>query len=259
MADAGLDLDDVFTKHVRKPSQAANPELALLYSRPGGGKTWLAASISEVPGVSKVLILDTEGSTVGAIAEFDDDKVDIIDCRRDTPEESFKFLNTVLDALFDTNNKHSYDAVIVDVFDVAQDWCVAYWKANPPLNDRGKVDGFALWGNVKEWSVRVATNLKRIKPYGVLVVHDREEKDDDGSVQTKLNLVGSAKDVLPGIPDMVVYLQRKLEDGEEVTYGYFATEDNKVTKNRFGFPPAVKNPTFPKLFKFIADKQEKKA
>lgn len=252
-----FDLDDVLTKYIAKPSQRAKPELALLYSRPGGGKSWLAASISDVPGVDKVLVLDTEGSTTGALRGFDDAKVDIIDCRKDTPVKSFQFLDTILTRLWDENTKHSYDAVVIDTFDIAQDWCLAYWKANPPTNDRGKPDGFAVWGNVKEWSLKVATNLKRITPYGVLVVHDREEKEDNGSTMTKLNLVGGAKDVLPGIPDMVVHLQRKLEDGNEVTYGYFASEDNKVTKNRFGFPAVVKSPTFAKLFKYIEDQAKK--
>lgn len=254
----GLDLDAYLGPHIKKPSEKVKPSLALLYSRPGGGKTYLAATASQIPGVGKILIIDTEGSTTGALRDFDDEKVHIVDVRRDSPVESFKVLHTLLERLFDSKNKHSYDAIIIDTFDVAQEWCVAHQKDDPPLNDRGKVDGFAIWGNVKDWSTWVAKELSRIKPFGVLVVHDKEVQDEDGSAQTKLNLVGSAKDVLPGIPDMVVYLQRKLEDGEEVTYGYFATEDNKVTKNRFGFPPVVKNPTFPKLFKYIEDQQEKK-
>lgn len=253
-----FDLDDVLTKYVKKPSEQANPELALLYSRPGGGKSWLAASISEVPGVEKILILDTEGSTVGAIADFEDAKVDIIDCRKGDDIASFQFLNTILEKLFDPETKHSYDAVVIDVFDAAQDWAVAYYKKTTPLNDRGKQDGFAIWGNVKQWSIDTAKNLKRITPYGILVVHDREEKNDDGAAITKLNLVGSAKDVLPGIPDMVVYLNRVLEDGEEVTYGYFASEDAKVTKNRFRFPPVVRNPSFKGLFKYIEERQASK-
>lgn len=252
-----FNLDDVLKKYAKKPSEVSHPELLLLYSRPGGGKTWLAATISEVPGVNKTLILDTEGSTHGTLTGFDDDKIDIIPCRKDSKVESFQFLNTILDRLFDSTTAHTYDAVVIDTFDVAQDWAHAYYDATAPTSRSGEKDGFAVWGSVKQWSLDTAASLKRIKPYGLLVVHDREEKTKDGAIETRLNLLGSARDVLPGIPDTVAYLQRVVEgeNSEEVTYGYFASQDGKVTKNRFHFPPVVRSPTLPALFQFI-DKQK---
>lgn len=248
-----FNLDDVLDKYTKKPSETAKPELALLYSRPGGGKTYLAATISEVPGVNRTLILDTEGSTSGTLSDFDDDKVQIIDCRRDTPIASFQFLNTILEKLFDSKNKHSYDAVIVDTFDVAQDWALAYFESTTPKND-----GFAKWAGVKEWSLSTAASLKRMAPYAVLVIHDKTEKDADGANVIGLNLLGSARDLLPGIPDIVAYLKRVLENDREVTLGYFASEGNKVTKNRFKFPPVVRDPSFPKLFQYIEDQRKAK-
>jgi hypothetical protein len=254
-----FDLDDVLTKYVKKPSDMSNPELILLYSRPGGGKTYLAATISEVPGINRTLVLDTEGSTAGTLTDFDDEKVHIVDCQRDNEVESFKFLNSILDKFFDSTTKHSYDAVIIDTFDVAQDWAHAYFDENAPRGRNGEKDGYAVWGNVKDWSVGTARNLKRISPIGVLVVHDREEKNKDGGTITKLNLVGSAKDILPGIPDVVAYLERVLEGDEEVTLAQFASQDNKVTKNRFKFPPVVRNPSLPKLFEYIEKNKKVKS
>lgn len=246
-----FDLDAALAKHIKKPSEVSLPELILLYSPPGSGKSWLAASISEVEGVGRTLILDTEGSTVGAIADFDDDKIDIVNCQRDNDIESFKFLNTILERLADSTTKHSWGAVVIDTFDVAQEWAHAYFEENAPIGRNGEKDGFAVWREVKAWSIDTARMLRRIEAYGVLVVHDREEKDKDGAVVTKLNLLGSAKDVLPGIPGVVGYLRRVLEDGEEVTYAEFASQDNKVTKNRFKFPPVVKNPSFKALYEYI--------
>lgn len=258
-----FDLDEILSKHETKPSEASKPELALLYSRPGGGKTWMAASTSLVPDLKRTLILDTEGSTKGTLSDFDDERVKIIDCRKATKIESFVFLNTILNKFFDPKAKHSYDAVVIDTFDIAQEWALAYFEDKAPVSRSGEKDGFAMWGSVKEWSLDVATNLKRIKPFGILLVHEKEEKDKDGALTTRLNMLGSAKDILPGIPDMVVYLQRKLESTEgggkeEVTYGYFASEDGKVTKNRFKFPPVVRNPSFDKLFKYIEDRKKEK-
>lgn len=247
MADFSLDL----TKYVSKPSERAHPELMLFYGRPGCGKTWLAASASELPEVNKALILDTEGSTVGTLTEFDDDVVDIVSTEKDTPEESFIFLNTILDKLFDSTETHPYDVVIVDTFDVAQDQAKAYFMKNAPLTKSGERDTFAVWRNVQEWSEKVARGLKRMKALGILVVHEKKDTDEDGKTTIQLKLAGAAKDVVPGIPDSLAYLRRVVEDGKEVTLAYFATDDNKVTKNRFHFPPVVKEPTIAGLWRYI--------
>ncbi len=257
MSDDPFDLEAALAKHVKKPSEVATPQLALLYSQPGGGKTWLAASICEVEGVDRVLILDTEGSTVGSIAEFPDAKIDIVSVERDTPEESFMFLNTILDHLSNSATVSPYDAVVIDTFDVAQDWAIKYFKENAPTNDKGNIDGWAVWGSVGEWSADTARMLKRIPAKAVLVIHDREEKSKDGMLTKRLNLAGKAKDILPGIPDMVMYLERKLEGDEEVTYAHMATQDAKVTKNRFHFPPVVKNPRMKSLYEYAERQVEK--
>lgn len=253
MTDFSLDL----TKYTTKPSQRAHPELMLFYGRPGCGKTWLAASASELPEVKRVAILDTEGSTVGTLTDFDDDVVDIISTEKDTPEDSFIFLNTILDKFFDSNETHPYDVVIVDTFDVAQDQAKAYFMRNAPLTKSGEKDTFAVWRNVQEWSEKVARGLKRMKALGILVVHEKKDTDEDGKTTIQLKLAGAAKDVVPGIPDSLAYLRRVMEGDEEVTLAYFATDDNKVTKNRFGFPPVVRKPTIPGLFRFIDSKKEK--
>ena len=52
------------------PSEMGHPQMIALYGQPGCGKTYLAASISEVEGYYPVLIIDTEGSTVGTLAGF---------------------------------------------------------------------------------------------------------------------------------------------------------------------------------------------
>lgn len=247
MTDFSLDL----TKYVSKPSERAHPELMLFYGRPGCGKTWLGASASELPHVKRMLILDTEGSTVGTLSEFDDTKVDIVNTEKDTLEESFIFLNTILDKLFDSKETHPYDVVQVDTFDVAQDQAKAYFFAKAPLTKSGEKDGFWVWAQIQAWSEKVARGLKRMDALGILVVHEKKDTDDDGKTTIQLKLAGAAKDVVPGIPDSLAYLRRVVENGEEVTLAYFATDDNKVTKNRFHFPPVVKQPTIPGLFRYI--------
>jgi len=254
MADAAaFDLSDVLGKYISKPSEASNPEFMVLYGRPGCGKTYLAATASELPGVRKTLILDTEGSTVGTLSDFDDEKIDII---RVT---GFEMLDAILKKLFDPGAQHEYDVVILDTLDVAQGWAVEHFKKIAPVTRSGEQDGFWVWGKVSDWTVKeVGQDLRKAPFLAIAVIHEREEKAADGSLLKALKLQGSAKDVWPGIPDVVAYLERKVFDGVVQTVAYFETEDNKVTKNRFRFPPKVLGATIPKLFKFIEDRKTEK-
>lgn len=254
MTDA-FDLGEALGKYIVKPSEMSKPEFVLLYSRPGGGKTHLAASASELPDVRKILILDTEGSTAGTVADFDDDKVDII------PVSSIEQLDAILEKLFDPEIEHGWDAVVIDTLDVAQEWKI---KQQQKIFGTSGDGVFAAWREVKEWTLWIGRGLKKMKPLGIAVFHDREEKDADGSIVTKLQLSGSAKDIFPGIPDVVVYLVRKIlhndetNQDEEHTIAYFASSDNKVTKNRFKFPPVMLDPSFPKMYELIAESRKAK-
>jgi len=221
--------------------------------------THLAATASELPGVKKVLYIDIEGSTVGTLSDFDADKIDVLEVYNMTspdPEKSnsdyrFEFLTTVLARLVDEGT--TYDAVVIDTLDVAQDWAIDYYDRRAPVTRSGEKDGYWTWGEVKKWTVSHAQSLKALDALVVLVMHDREEKDSGGGIVTKLRLSGSAKDVLPGIPDVVAYLERRVddEDGKVHTTAYFETSDTRVTKNRFKFPAAVRDVTFPKLWNYI--------
>jgi hypothetical protein len=238
---------------VTKPSASTKPEFIVLYGRPGGGKTYLAATASELPGVRKTLILDTEGSTVGTLSDFDDDKVDIIRV------SSFVMLEAILDKLLDPNAVHEYDVVILDTLDVAQQWAVQHFKDAAPYTKSGEKDGFWAWGEVSKWTVDRLGKALRAAPFlAVVVLHEKEEKNGDGGIVKNLNLQGSAKDTWPGIPDVVAYLERKVMDGEPRTIAFFETDDNKVTKNRFKFPAKVLEPTIPALFNLIDKRKEDK-
>lgn len=240
-----FDLGSILSKYVTKPEPGTKPELVLVYSPPGSGKTWFSGSASELPGVRKVLYIDTEGSTVGTLDRFNPDKIDII--RVDLHPNPFAFANTILQKLFDPGAQHEYDVIVIDTFDTLQDLAIKSFDNS---------DGWELWRDVKDWSLDIAKKLKKLPALGIIVVHDREEKSESGAVVARLRLAGSAKDVLPGIPDMVTYLERKLdkEDNEVHTYGYFESSNKKVTKNRFGFPPLVKDVSLPVLWAFIDKK-----
>lgn len=243
-------LDATLSKYVNKPDALDKPELLLLYGQPGCGKTHLAGTAADLPGVKKVLYLDIEGSTVGVLKRLNNsDKIDVI--RIDKHETPFLFLDAILTQLFEHGTETEYDVVVIDTYDVAQDWAIQHFGSIAPSGKSGEKDGFWTWGEVKTWSTWVAKGLKKIAPLGIMVVHDTEEKTKSGALTKRLLLSGKAKDVVPGIPDVVAYLERKIIDGKPQTVAYFGTDDNKVTKDRFDFPPNVLGATIPALYDYI--------
>ena len=263
MTDKIPSLKERLSKYTTKPSALAHPVLTLLYGQAGSGKTHLAATVSNLPHVKSVLYLDTEGSTTGALHGFDDSKFEIIVIpevikalnESGNTVTEIQFLDSILKDLF--TNGSEYDAVVLDTLDVAQDWKI---KERQGINGTKGDAAFATWREVADWTDGVGRGLKGLGKTSVVVLHDREDKTDSGSLIKRLRLGGSSKDTFAGIPDAVAYLTRKVYnvDGEEreVTIAEFGSQEGKVTKNRFGFPPSLIDPNFPKMWEHINNRQK---
>lgn len=239
---------------LKKPSQVSEPEIIGLYGPPGNGKTWLAASASQVAKLSPVLIVDTEGSTTGTVADFDDEKVDIYDLSEiaDDSDKLRAFVALLKDL---TTKTHPYKTVVIDTFDVAQAWATKFYQAKHEDNS------FKAWSEVKEWTVRTIRNLKAAKFLAIVNFHEKEDRTDTGALVSKLVLDGSAKDVVPGIFDIIGYTTRKAsKDGTVSTTVQFAPNPRKATKNRFEgkIPPIVEDPSMKKIFELIQKSGGKK-
>ena len=74
-----FELDAILGKYATKPDPLATPELYLLYSQAGSGKSWLASSAVDVSPDTKVLYIDVEGSSPGVITNHKNWKnIDVI-------------------------------------------------------------------------------------------------------------------------------------------------------------------------------------
>ena len=265
MTDKIPSLKERLSKYTIKPSDVNYPGLVMLYGRPGSGKTWLAASVSELPSVNKVLYIDTEGSTEDTLVGFNDDKIDILNIPKtvrnindsaDGPQVTeIQFLDSVLDELLATNTS-GYDAIVIDTLDVAQDWKV---KELTPIWE--KKNKFKIWDLVSDWTENIGQRLKSLDAVGVIVLHSKKDKDESsGVVSIEARLKGSSRDTFPGIPDTVVHLTRRTyRDGDkdiEATVAEFGSQDNKVTKNRFDFPITMVAPSFTKMWDHIDNRQK---
>ena len=280
-----FEFDDMISGYLETPVPNAKPESALIVGSFGQGKTYMAATAIDLPGVKKGLYIDTEGSTVGVVKDpkWSIIRVDkypsperlqaIATARKisvdevDIEEERFRFLDQLLSSgprgLFHPNSKTDFDVIVIDAVDVAQRFAKYHFMYGDGIeySDRGAVDSFKGWDHLGSWLRRIAEGMRRHPAFGVFVAHESEKQAKSGAIVPTVALQGALKEELPGLVDMVMRIERTLEEGDDgndvkVTYGTFLSADKDPAKDRFDFPPVVKNPSFPALFKYIDDNAE---
>jgi phage nucleotide-binding protein len=227
-----------FMKLIHKAEELNAPKSILIYGDAGRGKTWLAASISELDEYKSVLLIDVEGGA-SAIAR-DWKNVDVINVRT---HEQFQ---SVVETLINTENK--YDAVIIDTIGVVMDRAEKFFGEKP----ENKSNKFGRWGDLKNWANDIFRSLHSAPFVSILIAHALDDKDENtGAVKTTAMLPGSFKSTLPSIPDIVGYLGiENTEDGPQRVL-VVGQSERLVTKNRFGLPGKIYQPTLKKIIDTI--------
>lgn len=245
-------LADLLGDAFGSPDPQSKPQLILQIGDAGSGKTYLAATASEIPGVGKTLIIDTEGSTVGTINNFDPEKIDVAKIWEiENEDERAEKLITILKNVHNISN--GYGVIILDSLTQAQQIILKYFDKLSPTGSSGKKDGYFKYTESQGIILQFAEDLKASPAIGIVVAHVQRDKNDDGALVYSLRLEGpKLRDGFPDKPDVVVQLSRGLnEEGDEVTTAVFASSEGRVTKNRFNFPPAVAGATWPLLWQYI--------
>ena len=249
------DVEDIYeldlTKIVMSKAALSEPQQILLVGEAGNGKTHTALTASRVAGLGPVLVLDTEGSTVGVVNNFPD--VDVVRI------ENYAQLNQLLESLL--SKTHKYKTVIIDTLDSAAELALKNFEKKNPN------DGYAKWGMLKDWLTLSAANggmLHRLKaaPFlSILISHTREEKSDSGAITNKVNLQGSGKNEVPSIPDAVFFLTRVMKqvEGEKdkrpvTTITTVGTRAFTLAKNRFQLPPQIVDGDLTTVYDLIRSK-----
>lgn len=223
------------------------PEMILFYSTYGSGKTWLAASASEVEGLYPVLIIDTEGSTVGTISQFDKSRIDVIRPDKKYPGKEWVATKKILNDLL--TKTHKYKTVVIDTADEVFEWAKQHGhKAD---------DGYAQWTYVHEEFTAPKTGLfSRLKKADFLVilnVHEKKESaGDDLPPSSDFQWQGQGKAQLGKYPDMVGYLTRDTNSsGVSTTTLHTAPTKRAKAKNRFDLPAKITDPTMQGIYDLI--------
>ncbi len=224
-----------FEQFITKASQLNTPKTILVYGDPKRGKSWFAASASEVAELSPVLVIDTEGGSSAIARDWKD--VDVINVK------SHEEFDSVVKTLINTPNK--YKTVIIDTLGVAMDRAEKFFGEKP----ENKNNKFGKWGDLKEWVTDMTRKLHSAPFLSILVAHAQDDKDDQtGAVKIVPLLPGSAKNTLPSIPDIIAYMGAEVDDkGALHRVLYLESSERLVSGNRFGLPARLVDPSMKKI------------
>lgn len=210
----------------QKASDVDRINSAIIFGDYGTGKTWTAASASEIQDYSPTLIVDIEGSAAGVGRRFPD--VDIVQADTHTKLEFIK-----KDLLA---NQDEYGCVIFDTLNVGQKRAKAHFKNEFPNNS------FAMWDALSDWSLDFVRSMHHAKFLAIFIAHPQTDKDDTtGKVTTTVKLAGGARSEVPTVPDLIGYQFYTTigEDNTPVRALQVGRSTNVVTKNRFGLPDVL--------------------
>lgn len=227
-----------FAKAIKKAEQLNTPKSILIYGDPKNGKTWLAASASEIADLSPVLLIDVEGGATAIARDWKN--VDVLAV--DTHEQ----LDMAIEQL--VTEEHGYKTVIIDTLGVAMDRAEKVFEQKP----ENIKNTFGKWGDLKEWANDAIRKLHHAPFMAVFIAHAQDEKDQStGSVKTVPMLPGSMRSTLPAIPDIIGYMTSERNEDSVKRSIILQGSDRLVSGNRFGLPARMQDPSMKKIITTI--------
>ena len=212
---------------------------ALFYGPAGGGKTILASS-AIAAGFKRVLIIDIEGSAKGVGRLYPGVK------RILTP--TFEHLEVVKDELL--ANPTDVDLAIFDTLNAGSKMAVNHFKQLP----QNRANKYGAWDDLQLWVNDWMRSFHASPLTTIFTAHAMNEKNEQtGSITTMPKQQGSAKEDVPTIPDIVGYLDFENVGGNLKRVLYVGEAEGLVTKNRFGLPSKIYDPTISEINRLIEE------
>lgn len=187
----------------------------------------MAASICEVEGYEKVLMVDLERGAKAFARMYP--KVDVID----VPLYDIDYFSDVMNEVV-ANDGSGYDCIIVDTMSTAQKWKARDIGGGSKLSYDG-------WYALGEWTMGVMNMLHYMEPLGISIFHvTTKENEVTKEIWTLPKIDGGAKDSVASVPDLVLYLDvvRK-RNKPPVRVADFVPAETRTTGNRFSWLPEV--------------------
>lgn len=246
-----------------KPSALLKPQLIMAMGPFGSGKTYFAASASEIDELSPMAYIDVEGSTVGTITNFKDRDIDIYNLpaiqaqsvdEDGNPVHLFEVFDQIVTALLEQD--HEYKTVVIDTLDGLNGPATDYF--NDPQNS------YAKWASLHEYFTANGGLIDRLQQAPFLAILVMHETYDEESKTFNFSWPGTtSRNALGKFPQLILRLNRKYNErkNEWVTSVITAPTDKGQAKSRFGqIPPVIegKDVTMTTIWDMINDTKKGK-
>lgn len=210
----------------KKAKAMGMPRSFLIYGLPKRGKSVMAGSIMDVPGIERVLMIDVEGGSASLADWYPE--VDVIT----TPTAAM--FNAVVQDLLNNKLMHEsglpYQVVIIDTIDKAQARQLIVYGDDP----RSAKDGFWKWAMIKAWTEKVTDHLHMAPFMTIFVAHQDEDKETG---QTTVLMDGKSRLTFPSTPDIIGHFNivKVDEGGKKVMRRQidFSMNDRLITGQRY--------------------------
>lgn len=240
MSDELFDLSEIAP--IASPRKATDKSTFILFGAPGLGKSYLAASASEVEAMSPVLMLDFENGSSTLSGHFD--SVDVVKI------DDWATGASVIEAL--VHNKTKYRTVIFDSLGSAQDQ-IKEWSEKVNGGD----NGFQKWADVRDFLVKAVKALHATDYHIIATAHLEVDTDEVSRKRVQRpHLLGKKSHVdIPKVADYIGLLTVEIDDeGKKRRVLNMDMDENIVTKNRSQgtLPDFVVDPSMKKIMEYLS-------
>lgn len=215
----------------KKATETGTPKSILIYGPPKKGKTVLCASIVNVPGFERTLLIDVEGGSSSVSAWHPN--VDVIEAG--TAKRFTEIIEALLNGeLVEQESGLPYQCVIIDTLDKAQERQLEVYAQDP----KSKTDGFFKWAALKTWTAKMGDYLHMAPFLTIFIAHQEDDKDlATGVTTTTVLLSGKSRFTFPSVPDIIGHFTAitVTEDGVKSLRRAvdFSLSDKMITGQRY--------------------------
>lgn len=240
---------------IKKAAKVGTPKSILIYGPPKKGKTVFAASIVDVPGFDRVLLVDVEGGASSVSAWYPE--VDVVEAA--TAKEFAKVIEALInEQLVEPESGLPYQAVIIDTLDKAQERQLEEYAKDPRRFAKGGAeDGFWKWAMIKTWTSKLGDILHMAPFLTIFLAHEDDHKEESGPMLTTVLLSGKSRLTFPSTPDIIGrFGVKKVEEGGVKVVKRivdFSLSDKLITGQRYAdkLDGQFLEPTFERIFRAI--------
>lgn len=220
---------------------------ALIYGRPGVGKTVLAGSAAAVDEMGPVLFIDIEGGTLSVRSRYPTVEVVRVD--------SWMSMQKVYDQLR-REKGGGFKTVVIDSLTEAQKFSMneimrTVTNANPDRDP--DIPGIKDWGKSIEQIRKMVRLFRDLPVHTIFTAHEATDKDErTGAVLVHPSLPGKLANEVAGFVDMVLYMYKKAVDGTVTRLLLTDGTDTRIAKDRSDALPAViQDPTMQTIYDYV--------